>query len=388
MRKVSYKRMTGDQKKEICSLYETGEWSCEELGRKYGFSGESIVRMIRKMGISIKRKVSKGIRSKDSAVNEPKIISMYESGKTAKEIASEFGSIITTVSDILKKHGIKVLSVSERRMSKIDIDGIVNDYLSGLKPKDIEKSRGISRLILSSALLARGIVLPKRKMPTKEEELEIVEMYLGGKGLVPILKLTKRDHKTVKAIFDKYGVVARVPHESRTRCFGFVGKYKQYLFRSLIELSFILDSENDHKIECAERKCSMPYIFNGKKHNYYPDFLVDGNKIVEIKPFSFFHDPAVLAKKKAGEDYCAKRGWEYQMTDWPINKDKILDKVLSGEVKILNRKPEEILAWLDKTKRLSEQEIEDFKNLMDKMEKRPRMMPIDRPPNLPINPSK
>lgn len=68
---------------------------------------------------------------------------------------------------------------------------------------------------------------------------------------------------------------------------GISGKYKNYSFRSLLELYYIiyLDKNNIRFKSAEENQFKIIYKLNGKKRNYWPDFyLLDEDKIVEIKP--------------------------------------------------------------------------------------------------------
>lgn len=61
------------------------------------------------------------------------------------------------------------------------------------------------------------------------------------------------------------------------------GTYHGLSYQSSIELAFILWCEQNGKhIENYSGE-GIPYLWNGKAHHYYPDFLVDGNLVVEIK---------------------------------------------------------------------------------------------------------
>lgn len=69
---------------------------------------------------------------------------------------------------------------------------------------------------------------------------------------------------------------------------GWSGYYKDYYFRSLLELSYIKSLlELGIKFESAEQdKYKVQYIFEGTPRNYFPDFyLIDSNEVIEIKPY-------------------------------------------------------------------------------------------------------
>jgi hypothetical protein len=69
---------------------------------------------------------------------------------------------------------------------------------------------------------------------------------------------------------------------------GIDGWFNGFYFRSLLELSFLLDMSNKGiLVESAEtNKFKVPYKVNNKTKHYFPDFyLPNENIVIEIKPF-------------------------------------------------------------------------------------------------------
>jgi len=88
--------------------------------------------------------------------------------------------------------------------------------------------------------------------------------------------------------------------------YGYSGKYKGYHFRSLLELSYIKHLiDNNINFKSAENKeFAVKYINSkGNTRKYYPDFyLIDENKIIEIKPkFKARYDSDVMLKCDAAK---------------------------------------------------------------------------------------
>lgn len=74
---------------------------------------------------------------------------------------------------------------------------------------------------------------------------------------------------------------------------GISGKYKQYYFRSLLELSFILEMEyeNVNFISAENSKFKIEYEYENTTRNYFPDFyLIDSDTVIEIKPYRSLND--------------------------------------------------------------------------------------------------
>lgn len=120
---------------------------------------------------------------------------------------------------------------------------------------------------------------------------------------------------------------------------GFKGWYNKFLyFRSLRELSYIISLENTaHFLEvCDESRFKIPYInLKGHKRNYFPDFIVNGQIIVEIKPKRLHSLPEVQSKKIATEEFCRRMGklWRYKLIDQEILDEKIRERYDAGLIK-------------------------------------------------------
>lgn len=100
---------------------------------------------------------------------------------------------------------------------------------------------------------------------------------------------------------------------------GWSGWYKNIFFRSLRELSFIIEDlePNDLKWESAElKKYSIPYIDAlGNKRNYFADFIIDNKRMIDIKPKKLWDTPNNKLKKEAAEKFCADRDMAFEFLD-------------------------------------------------------------------------
>ncbi len=115
---------------------------------------------------------------------------------------------------------------------------------------------------------------------------------------------------------------------------GVCGWYKRWFFRSLHELSFMINyiEKNQLSWSGAENVCySIPYInYDGGERTYYADFILNGNMMIEVKPYKLINTPAVLLKKAAGERFCREHNMTYQ-----IFSEKDFEKLTDKQVKTL-----------------------------------------------------
>lgn len=96
---------------------------------------------------------------------------------------------------------------------------------------------------------------------------------------------------------------------------GWKGWYKGIFFRSLLELSFIVNFLERYKFkyENAEKlKYTIKYQdYTGAERTYRADFVIDNRAIVEIKPYRLMGTPLVEAKRKAAAEWCKNNNYTY-----------------------------------------------------------------------------
>ncbi len=126
---------------------------------------------------------------------------------------------------------------------------------------------------------------------------------------------------------------------------GWKGWYKGYFFRSLKELCYIIYLEENNISWISGESISIEYKFNGSDRTYRPDFIVNNEIIVEIKPERLHNTPNVLAKKKAAEKYCKKNRLKYKIIDMNIDTDKIL--LYKKDIKFLDKYEEKFNAFIN-----------------------------------------
>lgn len=105
---------------------------------------------------------------------------------------------------------------------------------------------------------------------------------------------------------------------------GWSGWYHGWYFRSLRELTYVVNLDKQGiKWQTAEY-IKIKYNFNGSERTYRPDFLVGGT-LIEIKPLKMVNTPCVSAKRKAALEYCELNGLKYEILDpGIIESDQLL----------------------------------------------------------------
>lgn len=122
---------------------------------------------------------------------------------------------------------------------------------------------------------------------------------------------------------------------------GWSGWYKGWYFRSLKELTYMIDviEANGFTWKGVETKdFNISYEIDGKQHVYHGDFLVNDRIFVEIKPKRLMNTKINVAKKEAALKFCKEHGYEYHMVDVKnISYDRLLELVNDGSVRLIEK---------------------------------------------------
>lgn len=117
------------------------------------------------------------------------------------------------------------------------------------------------------------------------------------------------------------------------------GWYKNWFFRSLKELSYMLNviEKEGLQWESGEnKKYRIPYFYKDQWRNYFPDFVIQ-DAIIEIKPFYWIHNSEIIkVKKEYAEKWCVERGYTYKLIsekDYPqLTKQDLVSLIKNNKV--------------------------------------------------------
>lgn len=121
---------------------------------------------------------------------------------------------------------------------------------------------------------------------------------------------------------------------------GWSGWYKNWYFRSLRELSYMINVIEKQNLNWrnADKNYKISYTdYTGKVKLYYPDFIID-NKIIEIKPIKLHSSPKVFAKKIAAENFAKTLNMFYELIDPPIlSEEEIKMLYLNNKIRFIDK---------------------------------------------------
>ena len=123
---------------------------------------------------------------------------------------------------------------------------------------------------------------------------------------------------------------------------GWCGWYKRWFFRSLRELSYVinyLEENNLEWISAEKKKFTIPYVdWNGTQRTYRPDFFVENKFLIEIKPNKLKSGITNKLKAEAAINFCKKKKWDYQEIEpRRFTTEEIIDLYKKKKIKFLKR---------------------------------------------------
>lgn len=123
---------------------------------------------------------------------------------------------------------------------------------------------------------------------------------------------------------------------------GWSGWYKGQFFRSLRELSYIVNVlEPSGKEWKSAESIRIPYKnYDGSDRTYSPDFICD-NKLIEIKPVRLIQTPLVQLKSKAAIEYSNQNNLTFLIIDTEIISMEKLTSLIKSKDVVLTGKTKE-----------------------------------------------
>lgn len=307
-------RMWTDEENEFVSR-EYATKGCRFCAKSLNRSESSIMNHVNKMGLR-----REGKRN-ERAVDEQEILRVYSRLRSTRKTSAETRIPLYFVSRTIKRHKAAMPRLRKIEQNK---EGVSKDYLGlMMTTQQIADKYGVSHDVIKKAVRRWGIV-DNHKSNLRANRLRENGIWRSN---TPRGNANKR-----------YG---KPP-------MGLRGWYKTRFFRSLKELTFMLETECRGQIWLsAETLFGILYVIDGEIHRYYPDFLV-GNILYEIKPKSQHAHPIVKAKANAAKTFCLERGLEYKLIDVAANPCLIKEAYQKGIVSSHPKDQEKFIEWLSR----------------------------------------
>jgi len=148
-----------------------------------------------------------------------RMVALYENGRSASEVAREFGCSGGRVLQVLHEHGVEVRACSTK-FSDEDRQEMVVLYGQGKSCYEIAKIYSCSSVAVRSILRGLGVKMRRTSVPgeySDDVRREVVRMYQEGQPQFQIVSRFGFAGKTVKKILDESGVVRRSSTQFQAR---------------------------------------------------------------------------------------------------------------------------------------------------------------------------
>jgi hypothetical protein len=342
LRKPQKPKLSKDKCIEAAKLIKNGH-SKRFAAKQFNSSSRALDNSMYSYGMGVK-KTNRTIIDEDLI---SKMINLFEGGVGTTKIAKDFKIAQMTLSKILKDRGyeIKICKYSEDMGDKIQ-ELYEN---SGLSMRVIAEKLKIEKKVIYRFKKERKL---KRKVPYKDVRKKRlpwregwIKEYGEEKGEAMWLDYKMRQRKNNEG---KNNSMYGKPSPMGSG-YGIKGWHKGRFFRSLRELSFMLNYIDRFQLKeesLEKRKYRIPYVDPvGISRTYAGDFLINNKFFVEIKPRRLWESPSVQAKAEAGKEFCKNKGWKYKLIDPIVDNNKIVQEYLDGNIKFNEKSLEKFLEF-------------------------------------------
>lgn len=122
---------------------------------------------------------------------------------------------------------------------------------------------------------------------------------------------------------------------------GICGWYKDWFFRSLLELSYMINVIERYNLNWESGECEkfkINYTIDGTNKNYFPDFVLNDKYIIECKPKPLWYTKINMVKFEFAKIFCEKNNYIFKIRDVKrIEKNELLDLINLDLVKLTNK---------------------------------------------------
>ncbi len=123
---------------------------------------------------------------------------------------------------------------------------------------------------------------------------------------------------------------------------GWSGWYKEWYFRSFLELSYMINVIEKQNLKWKNAECKelvIPYNFEGRQRTYRADFLlIDKNLLVDCKPKKLWNTKQNKIKKRYAIKFCKKNNLKFEFVEPKrLSDNEILELYKKNKIKLIDR---------------------------------------------------
>ena len=205
-------RIPKEKHPQIIHFYKTGK-SCNEIAKEFGCSSICILHILQKNHVKRRPKSFPGKFSKE---NCQKMVDLYQQGNALESIAARFGCSVKILNRILDEHAVERhpnQTQFQPRFTEEDHRRMVSMYEDGKSQREIAGEFGCRPFALSRIFKKMGIKkppAPPRHTITPEDREMIVKLRSQGKSYPEIAAKIGCCRETVIAVMRQLNVPIRV----------------------------------------------------------------------------------------------------------------------------------------------------------------------------------
>lgn len=247
--------------------------------------------------------------------------------------SNEFTRIAYIVKNSRKNQGCDLCPSCARKATSKRAGKIIQNRYKGKKIEEIvgeERGDKIRKLLSFQRLGEKNHNYQGRHQKFPVRTGSFIEQYGEEKAAIIKKKISIATTGSNNPMYGK-------PSPKRSGS-GISGHFKQYYFRSLLELTFILNMlDKNIKFESCDghKNFRFNYKINGIDKTYFPDFyLKDTDEFIEVKPARQTVNEIVILKSLAVKESGHNFRFVTEKDLLRINKDELMKMISIGDVLI------------------------------------------------------
>lgn len=214
------KLITPEKEAEIISLYQQG-FNLKKITTIYGVSPQRIKEIIEKNNIVIR--TSKSYNIKLTPEKEAEIINLYQQGFSLKKIVDICNLSDSSVFKALHKNNVETNKIRGRQPKVVTPEQeleVINLYQQGFNTQEVSNMCKIPKATITKKLKQNNITIRnynRNSNPnnyslntTREQELEIINLYKQGHSVELIASICKIPHPVVRNRLKKHNTIEKL----------------------------------------------------------------------------------------------------------------------------------------------------------------------------------
>lgn len=183
-----------------------------EIAEKFKIHRSTVIEYLRNNNIEI---IKNPTSAKTNSIkkNSEEMIKLYEKGLSSIKIAEKFGFSVESVLKVLKKNNITIRDgLFKTKLSKQEQDKVAKLYISGKSSTELSRELEINRSTIKKILKKRNIKVRgnKGKFKFKKDHIDkMLELYKKGLAISKIAKLFGCTDPTVKSYLERNDIKTR-----------------------------------------------------------------------------------------------------------------------------------------------------------------------------------